>query len=270
VIRRGEAGHLMVGLLAAIAIMMIFSTVVYQEWSELMRREWEEEMIFRAKELSRGIQRYRVDHGGMGPTSLDKLMEPGPKGQYYLRRLYNDPLVKDGKWGLLYQGPGGAIIDPSAVVEGMHALTPVSQFKPSVSGNTPAAEPGEIPNLTPVTGGMGSGEGEETGLPIAGVKSLATDQPFRIYNGFESYSEWLFTYLDLEGGGQKAPGQLPGAPGGPQPGGLNPPGAGGSSPGLGGSFGKGQGGAKGKGKGQGEGTGGSKGGQQSSGNDDDD
>jgi hypothetical protein len=252
--RRGEAGHLMVGLLAAIAILMIFSTVVFQEWSELMRREWEEEMIFRAKEISRGIQRYRLDHGGIGPTSLEILMEPGPRGQYYMRRKYDDPLVQDGKWGLLYQGPGGTIIDPTATLEGLHSLTPVAQVSsPAGVGGAPAIPEG--PQLTPV-----NSEGEEqAGLPIAGVKTLSSDQPFRVYRGFSDYSEWLFTYLDLEGGGPKVPGQPGAAPGTPRPGGLNRPGGGDSPFGEGGSLGKGRG----------KGKGGSKGGGSKSGDDDD-
>jgi hypothetical protein len=189
----------MVGLLAAVAILMIFSTVVFQEWSELMRREREEEMIFRAKELVRGIYRYRLDHAGAGPVKLEQLMEPGPRGQYYLRRLYEDPLVADGKWGLLYQGPGGTIIDPSAG-------DPLAGVDPSAVGQLALA-----PNAGEGLALVGEG-GEVGGLPIAGVKSLCKDKPFRIYNGFADYSEWLFTFLDLETGLASATGQPGGAP----------------------------------------------------------
>ena len=43
------------------------------------------------------------------------------------------------------------------------------------------------------------------GLPIAGVKSLSEDRPFRVYNGQTEYAKWLFTYFDLEV--QRLPGQ---------------------------------------------------------------
>jgi hypothetical protein len=63
------------------------------------------------------------------------------------------------------------------------------------------------------------------GLRIAGVKSLSEDTPFRVYNGLTEYSQWQFTYLDLEQ--QKLPGQ--GRPGGKQP--QQPGGLGGRGPG---------------------------------------
>ena len=63
------------------------------------------------------------------------------------------------------------------------------------------------------------------GLPIAGVKSLSEDRPFRVYNGLTDYAQWLFTYFDLEvqrlpGQGNRPrpgqrPGQIPGSAGTP-------------------------------------------------------
>ena len=35
------------------------------------------------------------------------------------------------------------------------------------------------------------------GIPIAGVKTLSTEEPFRHYQGVSDYSQWLFTYIDL-------------------------------------------------------------------------
>ena len=42
-------------------------------------------------------------------------MEAGPKGQYYLRQLWTDPLMTDGKWGLLMMGPGGSRDEKKAI-----------------------------------------------------------------------------------------------------------------------------------------------------------
>jgi hypothetical protein len=237
--RHGERGHLMVGLVAAVAILMIFSTVVFQEWSQLMRREAEEEMMFRAREIVRGIFRYRIDHGGAGPSKLEQLMEPGPKGQYYMRHLYKDPLVVDGKWGLLYQGPGGTIVDPTSE-------DPAAGHEQSLMDQILEAPESQASEFATV-------EGAGAGLTIAGVKSLCKDEPFRVYNGYSDYAEWRFTYLDLETGlatnspgqqGSGLPSQLPTA------GQLG----GGDSP-----FGQDQGGGKNQG---GKGKGGGKKGQQ--------
>ena len=40
-------------------------------------------------------------------------------------------------------------------------------------------------------------------MPIGGVKSLCTEQPFRVYKGRTEYREWLFTLLDLMAPGQR-------------------------------------------------------------------
>jgi hypothetical protein len=82
------------------------------------------------------------------------------------------------------------------------------------------------------------------------VKSLSTDDPFRLYNGVSDYSQWLFTYIDLEPGfgmagagrgrgltpgGTAGTGGLPGSPGGAGgTGGF--PGSSGSSPGSSSGF----------------------------------
>ena len=196
--RKDERGHLMVGLVAAITIMLLFSTVTFQAWEDVIRRDREAEMIFRAKEITRGIMRYRKDHGGMGPLTLEQLAEPGPQGQYYVRQLYDDPLVKDGKWGLLYIGPGGTIIDPSAQPQNPQGLPTMAQ---GFDGGRP---PGTGQGQGGFAGGTTSGG---IGMPIAGVKTLSTDDPFRMYNGVADYSQWQFTYIDLETGfASKAPG----------------------------------------------------------------
>jgi len=240
----------MAALAASIAVMVIFSTLAFQEWADVLRRDNEAEMMFRSKDIVRAIQRYRRDHGGVGPQKLEDLMEPGPRGQYYLRKLWKDPLVTDGKWGLLYIGPGGQIVDPNAPTAGagLEGGTPgipqrekFSVFdrpdrdKPDTE-NTPAG-PGS--SLTP-TGSEGPGRptgkpisaddpgadanagGKQmSGLPIAGVKSLSKDKPFRVYNGLTEYSEWRFTFLDLEvpvapgGRGTGPPGQRNRPPGRP-------------------------------------------------------
>jgi type II secretory pathway pseudopilin PulG len=202
----------MAGLMAGVAIMLIMSSVAFQAWSDVLRRDNEAEMIFRAQDIVRAIQRYRRDHGGAGPDSLERLMEPGPKGQYYLRRLYEDPLVPDGKWGLLYIGPGGGIIDPNAVTqtgfgEGGLGMQGSQMGKGKgkgfglQSGMNQAGQQGQLgQGGQPGKGGMG-------GMLIAGVRTLSEEEPFRVYNGLTEYSEWMFSYLDLEQQGQQRRGR---------------------------------------------------------------
>jgi len=221
-----QAGHLMAGVMVGIAIMLIFSTLAFQGWENELWRDNEAEMIFRAEEIVRAIVRYRKDQGAL-PEKLEDLMKPGSKEQFFLRHLYDDPLVKSGKWGLLYAGPGGAIIDPSvAPVEGDGQGPQDLRFV----RERQRREQDRAGALAPPA------EGQVAGMRIAGVKSLCTDEPFRFYRGLTSYSEWLFTFLDLE---------MPQVPGQQNPGAGGKGGRPGRSPGLGGSRGLGGGGRPG-------------------------
>jgi hypothetical protein len=218
----------MAGVVAMLAVSLVWSAVAFQAWIDVLRRDNEAEMIFRAEEIVRAIQRYRRDHGGQGPPKLKELLEMSPKRSYYIRREYDDPLVADGKWGLLYMGPGGAIVDPSDqdALPGMGlpggAPGPgssgtsldqaLSQGQTAGQGSTPGQGQdlaGTQSGTAGLLGGVGNrGDGDEgIGLPIAGVKSLCTETPFRVYKGESQYEKWLFTYLDLQGPGGAAKGK---------------------------------------------------------------
>jgi uncharacterized membrane protein YgcG len=216
----------MAGVMVLLALMLIFSTVVFQSWEEVLRRDNEAEMIFRGEEIVRAIQRYRKDYG-TPPAKLEDLLEPGPKGNYYIRQLYKDPLVKDGKWGMLYAGPGGEVIDPNAghvrlmgddeldllgVEEGARARK--RSDRAEQRGRTgPGGAPGGgfQPLRDASMGSEVAGGRQYAGLPLAGVKSLCRDDPFRVFKGQKRYQDWLFTWIDLEK--PKLPGQE-GRPGG--------------------------------------------------------
>jgi len=210
----------MVGLVAMIAIMLIFSAQGGQDWAEHLRRENEAEMMFRAQEIARAVFRFQQAQNRL-PNKLEELIEPGPNGEYFLRRLYDDPLVPDGKWGLLYGGPDGQVVDPNS------SRTQYGEELGSVS----TADTQSVGGLQ---GGFGQGPQEIGGLPIVGVRTLAEEQPFRVYRGLSDYSQWLFTIYDLQNlqtpgsGGQRgggARGRPGGRPGGqPAPGGRARPG----------------------------------------------
>ena len=236
--RRGERGALMVGLMASVAILTILSTVGFQAWQDVVRRDREAEMMFRAQEIVRALRRYQKDQGAL-PVQLDALLKPGNRGQYFLRHPYTDPLVKGGKWGLLFLAPGGGIYDPNAE-EGSTGVDGEGEQvlgKPAPFGQTPGAKGsrlnptggglGQTPGIGAQapgagTGGFGAGGAGEQGLPIAGVRTLCTDKPFRVFREQTEYDKWLFTVLD-----QDMPGAIPGQPGQPRvPGQTGQPGQG--------------------------------------------
>jgi len=228
----------MAGVLVLLALMLIFSTVIFQNWEDVIRRDNEAEMIFRAQEYSRAILRYKKSNA-TPPVKLEQLLEPGPKAQYFLRRLYTDPLVKDGKWGLLYIGPNQEILDPNAAQIGENAgqrgnvdQERVDEVLRQMAGGTnihslAQGELGQSALESEVAGGR-----MFPGMQIAGVKTLCRDEPFRIYNGFEDYQDWLFTFLDLTR--PQVPGGNKNQPGGPNLGNQGGP-RGQQSPRLGGA-----------------------------------
>lgn len=208
--RRRERGALLLALVVEIAIGMILFGVAAQKWSDVRQREKEAEMFARAREIQLALIRYQRDRGTL-PVEFKQLIEPGSRGQYFIRKLYKDPLAKDGKWGLLRQGPNGQVFDPykqetpESDLIGTTQTTPVTSPTEGVSGLS-TSDPGEVAG----------------GLPIVGVKTLCTEPPFRYHNDHNEYSEMLFTIFDFMGNRQGQPGQPTGITPGGAPGG-NPP-----------------------------------------------
>ena len=219
---RTDRGSILAAVMAAIAVAAILSGIAVQEWADVLRRDKEAEMIFRGEEIARGLRKYRRDRAAL-PNEFKLLIEPGSKGQYFLRQLYKDPLVKDGKWGMLYAAPGGGVVDPN-LSEGADAASMLG-----VSSDDPNAlqRPGrvEVSGTDEHAGGTTIG-----GLPIAGVRSLATGAPFRHYREKDRYADWQFTVFDLDAPAAGAPGEGGQTPGGRTPGGRTP---GGRTPGVG-------------------------------------
>jgi type II secretory pathway pseudopilin PulG len=218
--RHSERGHLMVGVMVLIAIMLIFSTIAVQSWDQVARRDNEAEMMFRAQEIVRALVRFRTDRGTL-PNKLEDLIEPGQRGQYHIRQLYTDPLVRDGKWGLLYLGPGGEIIDPNnenfdldADGDGTALSGPISRpedgagtlSRGDIMRQQRERKKNQGSRISPLRANRDTTLNETqmaggtllTGLPIAGVRSLSDDKPFRVYREEEDIQNWLFTVLDID------------------------------------------------------------------------
>jgi type II secretory pathway pseudopilin PulG len=213
--RRGKQdGTLMVALMAGIAIAMILSAIAVQSWDDVLRRDNEAEMMFRAQDIVRALKRYQAAKGKL-PVELKELAEPNDLGPAFIRKLWKDPLVKDGKWQLVYLAPGGGLYDPTAPQPPAAGLpTDGSLSGPSKSLLNPTATPGQ-PGVPP----GGANPDDPTGMPIAGVKTRCKDRPFRIYKDKTEYSEWVISIFDLD-----PRGTTPNQPGQPnQPNQPNPP-----------------------------------------------
>jgi type II secretory pathway pseudopilin PulG len=92
-----ESGAILIVFMVTLAVAAIALGAAVQAWSTTWRRENEEELIFRANQYVDGIIAYRKEHGGMFPLKLEELYKPGPRRLRYIRRLYKDPIIPDGK-----------------------------------------------------------------------------------------------------------------------------------------------------------------------------
>jgi type II secretory pathway pseudopilin PulG len=200
--RGAEAGYNLVILLVAVTVLNVLVAAMLPLWSTAIRREKEEELIFRGFQYAEAIRVYRMRHGGNYPIKLEQLIETKPR---CIRQLWKDPMTEDGKWALIFQN------QPSP---------PVQPQEPGRPGE-PAGEKGE-----PSTGeeetdpegrpqfGPGKGEKVEIG-PIIGVRSKSGEDSMLVLFGRARYDEWHFTESVLLGGQRQA---VPGIPGVGNPG----------------------------------------------------
>jgi len=194
-----ESGYSLVALVSSMTVMFILMAAAMPTWKYIMKNDREEELLYRGGEIADAIVRFQKKNSNAYPTSLDQLV----KGKF-LRRLYKDPMSKDGKWKLVHQGqalPGG----PAGI--------------PGVGLGT-SSTPTTTTTSTTLATRPGGGQGGTSVGPILGVVSTSTEKSLRIFNGRTQYNEWIFA-----AGQPRVVGQPPtiGPSGGPGGKSIGPP-----------------------------------------------
>jgi type II secretory pathway pseudopilin PulG len=188
----------------AITILNIMVAVALPLWSYTIRREREEETIFRGLQYAEAIRVFR-QRNGRYPASLEELVKIEPRS---IRQLWNEPLSEDGEFGLLVEAPP----QPPA--------QPGQPGQPAAPGVTPTPGLVQQPNVNPGSlGGFGVGgsaggamnlvklprvakdeDGDTVGemttegpLAIHGVYLDHRGDSLRKFFGKEKYEEWTFT-----------------------------------------------------------------------------
>ena len=233
-----EAGYAMAALLVAMSVMAVLLSVAMPTWSHMIRREKEEELIFRGTQYARAINQYQRKFANASPQTLDVLIE-----QRLLRKKFRDPMATDdkGEFQMLYL---------SSRAGGPQGTTGTGRTGGTGQGTATGRGTGT---------GTGTGTGGGTGTPggtgttystepsggIVGVASKNTGTSIKIYKEKTRYNEWQF--IGMEQSQQAGPGG--GAGGGPQRGGRGDDGRGGRGGGREGGFdGPGGGGFGGRGR----------------------
>jgi len=123
--RRPPRGIVFPMLLAGILVIGVATAGVAELWTTQIKREKEEELLFRLSEIRRGIIRYRADKNRL-PKELKELLEDRTQLQTrrYLRRLYTDPMTGKADWDLKL------LADRTGTVSGIEDVHSKSKDKP--------------------------------------------------------------------------------------------------------------------------------------------
>lgn len=108
---RNERGYAYVMVLAMVVILAILAEAAFTLTSYRVKRDKEEELLFRGTEYIRAIQSYYLSYPRgtfpLFPRKLEDLLnDPRYPNRHYLRILYKDPF--GGDW-LLVKAPDGGI-----------------------------------------------------------------------------------------------------------------------------------------------------------------
>ena len=184
---RAEAGYNMVVLVVAITVLNIMVAAMLPLWSTQIRREKEEELIFRGFQYAEAIRIFhnRYQHY---PNRLEELILVKPR---CIRQLWKDPMTDDGKWGLIFDQSA----NPPPPLKNRGEGKNTEDDQEDENGRGPQFGPKKDDTV-------------QIG-PIVGVRSKSHDKSFIVLFGRERYDEWTFTESVLLGG-QAGPGQTPG------------------------------------------------------------
>jgi len=104
-----QSGYALLLVMFFVALLVLATLAAAPSVLTQVRREKEQQMIWRGRQYALGVQRYYAKLHRF-PTSLDDLYKP-KTGIRFMRQAYKDPTNRDdGTWRLIYVGPNGQLI----------------------------------------------------------------------------------------------------------------------------------------------------------------
>jgi len=155
----GRPGYLMIMLLLVVSVLVLGLLVAVPVWETELRREAEEELIFRGRQYAEAVRVFQEKNPGRFPRSLKELVE-----ERCLRRPFRDPMTPTGEWNV--------ILNPGA----------------------PGAGSGEEQSAERVLVAPEAVLDAISNPVILGVVSASKRKSIRIYDEQESYDKWLFYF----------------------------------------------------------------------------
>ena len=108
-----QSGFTYIALMVATLVISIMTAVAAPLWVTVIKRDREDELLFRLKQYRRAIDLYRGDsqsnHFNKYPKELEDLLDDHTSAipKRYLRRLYPDPITGKMDWALEREPPPG-------------------------------------------------------------------------------------------------------------------------------------------------------------------
>lgn len=107
----GERGFTYIFVLIILIFLGVGLASVGKIWSTIAQREKEEELLFRGDQIVKGLESYyKSSHGGGNflPRKLEDLIKDNRflTVKRHLRKLYKDPMTKDGEWEIIRDEQG--------------------------------------------------------------------------------------------------------------------------------------------------------------------
>jgi type II secretory pathway pseudopilin PulG len=178
----GQGGYTLVALVIGMAVLTILLAAVGPVIATVMKREREEELLFRGRQYARGIVQFQRRFGRY-PNSLKEMYENRPRT---IRKLWKDPMCRCDDWHLLIVG------SPDAV-----------PFRPGPGGQQPGTGL-PPPRPTPTPGPFDKPADAPAG-PIMGVRSKVHREALREWRGHKYYDEWGFLAGDADSDQRRMP-----------------------------------------------------------------
>jgi len=170
----------MVAVVIFIAILTIVIAAVGPSISTIMKRDREEELLFRGKQYARSIVLFQRRYGRY-PTSLKEMSASRP---HTIRKLWKDPMCDCNDWKLLLQG------QPDS--------SPFVDQKVDPSNRPPSTYSNLVRTPLPSHWTLGPDGGTVNLIPIVGVRSKVHQEALREWRGKRYYDEWRFIVGDAD------------------------------------------------------------------------
>lgn len=182
-------GFAMAVLLVGIAVMLTLMTMAMPVWRQQVKREKEEELLFRLRQYAHALALYQRKLPGAAPSNVDELVK-----QKFLRRKYTDPMT--GKEFAILR-VGQASPGMTSPLPGMTGSSPATTGRPGQTTTMPGSGFGGTASPTP--GGLqpGGPSGTTSTGAMRGVVSTSKESSLRTWKGRTQYDQWEVTVEDI-------------------------------------------------------------------------